>query len=85
MRTESLNLFFLILKSLYFYIENFTKIEFSYLSENLSKCFFEKKTSIKVSSGNKNNTGVFEKINSYGELLLKNKNGNLKINYGEII
>ena len=82
---ESINLFFLILKNLYFYIENFTKIEFSNLSKNLTKCFFDKESSMQILCGKNTHIGEFQKINSYGELMLKNEEGNLKIRYGEII
>lgn len=82
---ESISLFFLILKNLYFYIENFTKIEFSNLSKNLTKCFFDKESSMQILCGKNTHIGVFQKINSYGELMLKNEEGNLKIRYGEII
>ena len=78
-------LFFSILKRLYFYIENYKNIEFSYLSKKLSNRFFNKKSLINVYNGNNKSVGFFSEIGCLGELILKNKNKNLTITYGEII
>ena len=79
------NLFFNIIKRLYFFIENYKNIEFLYLSKKLSSRFFNKKSLINVYNGNNKNEGLFSKIGCLGELIIKNKNKNLTIKYGEII
>ena len=78
-------LFFNIIKRLYFFIENYKNIEFMYLSKKLSNRFFNKKSLINVYKGNNKNVGLFSKIGCLGELIIKNKNKNLTIKYGEII
>ena len=79
------NLFFNIIKRLYFFIENYKNIEFLYLSKQLSSRFFNKKSLINVYNGNNKNEGLFSEIGCLGELIIKNKNKNLTIKYGEII
>ena len=79
------NLFFNIIKRLYFFIENYKNIEFLYLSKKLSSRFFNKKSLINVYNGNNKNEGLFSEIGCLGELIIKNKNKNLIIKYGEII
>ena len=79
------NLFFNIIKRLYFFIENYKNIEFLYLSKKLSSRFFNKKSLINVYNGNNKNEGLFSEIGCLGELIIKNKNKNLTIKYGEII
>mgnify|MGYP001452627456 FL=1 len=79
------SLFFNIIKRLYFFIENYKNIEFLYLSKKLSSRFFNKKSLINVYNGNNKNEGLFSEIGCLGELIIKNKNKNLTIKYGEII
>ena len=78
-------LFFNIIKRLYFFIENYKNIEFMYLSKKLSNRFFNKKSLINVYKGNNKNVGLFSEIGCLGELIIKKKNKNLTIKYGEII
>ena len=85
LRIKAHKLFFSIIKRLYFYIENYKNIEFLYLSKKLSNRFFNKKSLINVYSGNNKNVGLFSEIGCFGELIIKNKNKNLTITYGEII
>ena len=85
LRIKALKLFFNIIKRLYFYVENYKNVEFSYLSKKLSDRFFNKKSIINVCNGNNKNEGLFSKIGCLGELIIKNKNKNLTITYGEII
>ena len=85
LRVKAHKLFFSIIKRLYFYIENYKNIEFLYLSKELSNRFFNKKSFINVYNGNNKNEGLFSKIGCLGELIIKNKNKNLTITYGEII
>ena len=86
LRIKAHKLFFSIIKRLYFYIENYKNIEFLYLSKKLSNRFFNKKSLINVYNGNnKNVKGLFSEIGCLGELIIKNKNKNLTITYGEII
>ena len=85
LKVQANNLFFCIIKKLYFYIENYSKIDFSYLSAKLSNQFFNKKSLINVSNGNHNNVGLFSKIGSLGELIIENENRNFIITYGEIV
>ncbi len=84
-KIDPLNIFFLIINNLYFYVDNFSSIQFNLLGTKLSRYFFDKNSSIKVRVGNKINIGIFKKINSFGELFLKNETGYFKISYGEII
>ena len=85
LRIKAHKLFFWIIKRLYFYIENYKNIEFLYLSKKLSTRFFNKKSIIKVYNGDYKNEGLFSEIGCLGELIIKNKNKNLTITYGEII
>ena len=85
LRVKAHKLFFSIIKRFYFYIENYKNIEFLYLSKKLSNRFFNKKSIIKVNNGNNKNEGLFSEIGCLGELIIKNKNKNLTITYGEII
>ena len=85
LRVKAHKLFFSIIKRLYYYIENYKNIEFLYLSKKLSDRFFNKKSLINVCNGNYKNEGLFSKIGCMGELIIKNKNKNLTITYGEII
>ena len=85
LRVKAHKLFFSIIKRLYFYIENYKNIDFPYLSKKLSTRFFNKKSIIKVYSGDYKNEGLFSEIGCLGELIIKNKNKNLTITYGEII
>ena len=85
LRVKAHKLFFSIIKRLYFYIENYKNIEFLYLSKELSNRFFNKKSFINVYNGNNKNEGLFSEIGCLGELIIKNKNKNLTIKYGEII
>ena len=85
LKVKAHKLFFSIIKRLYFYIENYSKIDFSYLSAKLSNQFFNKKSFINVYNGNDKNVGLFSKIGSLGELIIKNENRNLTITYGEIV
>ena len=85
LKVKAHKLFFRIIKSLYFYFENYSKIEFSYLSKKLSHQFFNKKSLINVYNGNNKNVGLFSEVGSLGELIIKNKNRNLTITYGEIV
>ena len=85
LKVKAPKLFFCIIKRLYFYIENYSKIDFSYLSAKLSNQFFNKKSLINVYNGNNKNVGLFSKIGSLGELIIKNENRNLTITYGEIV
>ena len=85
LRIKAHKLFFSIIKRLYFYIENYKNIEFLYLSKKLSDRFFNKKSLINVCNGNYKNKGLFSQIGCMGELIIKNKNKNLTITYGEII
>ena len=78
-------LFFSIIKRLYFFIENYSKIDFLYLSSKLSKQFFNKKSLINIYNGNNKNVGLFSKIGSLGELIIKNENRDFTITYGEIV
>ena len=85
LRIKAHKLFFSIIKRFYFYIENYKNIEFLYLSKKLSNRFFNKKSIIKVNNGNNKNEGLFSEIGCLGELIIKNKNKNLTVTYGEII
>jgi len=85
LRIKPHKLFFSIIKSLYFYIENYKNIEFSYLSKKLSNRFYNKESIINVYNGKNKNVGLFSKIGCLGELIIKNKNKNLTFTYGEII
>ena len=85
LKVKAHKLFFCIIKRLYFYIENYSKIDFSYLSSKLSNQFFNKKSFINVYNGNNKSVGLFSKIGSLGELIIKNENRNLTITYGEIV
>ena len=85
LRIKAHKLFFCIIKRLYFYIENYNKIEFLYLSKKLSNRFFNKKSLINVYNGTCKNEGLFSEIGCLGELIIKNKNKDLIITYGEII
>ena len=85
LRVKAHKLFFSIIKRLYFYIENYKNIEFLYLSKKLSNRFFNKNSLINVYCGNYKNEGMFSEIGCLGELIIKNKNKNLTITYGEII
>jgi len=85
LRIKAHKLFFSIIKRFYFYIENYKNIDFQYLSQNLSKRFFNKKSLIKIYNGNNKNEGIFSEIGCLGELIIKYKNKNLTITYGEII
>ena len=85
LRIKAHKLFFSIIKRLYFYLENYKNIEFLYLSKNLSNRFFNKKSLIHVYNGNNKKEGLFSEIGCLGELIIKNKNKNLTITYGEII
>ena len=78
-------LFFSIIKRLYFYIENYSKIDFLFLSTKLSNQFFNKKSLINVFNGNNENVGLFSKIGSLGELVIENENKHFTITYGEIV
>ena len=85
LRIKAHKLFFSIIKRLYFFIENYKNIEFLYLSKKLSNRFFNKNSLINVYDGDNKNKGMFLKIGCLGELIIKNKNKNLTITYGEII
>ena len=85
LKLQAHNLFFSIIKRLYFYIENYSKIDFSYLSKKLSNQFFNKKSLINVYNGNNKYIGLFSKIGPLGELIIKNENRNFTITYGEIV
>jgi len=85
LKIKAHKLFFNIIKRFYFYIENYKNIEFLYLSNKLSIRFFNKKSIINVYSGNNKKEGLFSEIGCLGELIIKNKNKNLTITYGEII
>ena len=85
LKIKAHKLFFNIIKRFYFYMENYNNIEFLYLSNKLSIRFFNKKSIINVYSGNNKNEGLFSEIGCLGELIIKNKNKNLTITYGEII
>ena len=85
LKLKAHNLFFSIIKRLYFYIENYSKIDFSYLSKKLSNQFFNKKSLINVYNGNNKYVGIFSKIGPLGELIIKNENRNFIITYGEIV
>ena len=85
LRIKAHKLFFSIIKRLYFYLENYKNIEFLYLSKKLSNRFFNKKSLIHVYNGNNKKEGLFSEIGCLGELIIKNKNKNLTITYGEII
>ena len=85
LKIKAHKLFFSIIKRLYFYIENYKNIEFLYFSKKLSNRFFNKKSLINVISGNNKKEGMFSKIGCLGELIIKKKNKNLTITYGEII
>ena len=85
LKIKAHKLFFSIIKRVYFYIENYKNIDFLYLSKKLSNRFFNKKSLINVCNGNNKNEGLFSEIGCLGELILKNRNKNLTITYGEII
>ena len=85
LKVKAHKLFFCIIKRLYFYIENYSKIDFLYLSSKLSNQFFNKNSFINVYNGKNKNVGLFSKIGSLGELIIKNENRNLTITYGEIV
>ena len=67
------------------FIDNFSEIEFEILSKNLSEIFFKKESKVVINLGKQNVEGIFEKINSSGEILLRNMGKQLRVNYGEII
>ena len=85
LKIKAHKLFFSIIKRLYFYIENYKKIEFLCLSKKLTNRFFNKKSLINIYNGNNKIVGLFSEIGCLGELIRKSKNKNLKITYGEII
>jgi len=85
LKIEAHKLFFSIIKKLYFFIENYSKIEFCILSKKLSNYFFDKKSLINVYNGKNRNVGFFSEIGSLGELIIKSNNQNLTITYGEIV
>ncbi len=82
---EAHKLFFSIIKRLYYFIENYSKIEFLLLSERLSNYFFDKKSLINIYNGKNKSAGFFSKIGPLGELIIKSNNKNLTITYGEIV
>ena len=84
-KIDPVHIFFLIINNLYYYIDNFSNIQFNLLSKKLSRYFFEKNSSIDVLTAKHINKGIFKKINSLGELYLENDSELLKISYGEII
>ena len=81
----TLHIFFLIISNLYYFLDNFSNIQFNLLSKKLSGYFFDKSSLISVLAGKQINQGFFKKINSLGELFLEKDNELLKISYGEII
>ena len=85
LKIEAQKLFFTILKRLYFFIENYSKIEFLFLSKRLSYYFYDKNSLINVYNGKNKSVGFFSEIGSLGELIIKNNNKNLTITYGEIV
>ena len=85
LKIEAQKLFFSIIKKLYFFIENYSKIEFLFLSKRLSNYFFDKNSLINVYNGKNKSVGFFSEIGSLGELIIKNNNKNLTITYGEIV
>ena len=85
LKIEAHKLFFSIIKRLYFFIENYSKIEFLFLSKKLSNYFFDKKSLINVYNGKNKSVGFFLEIGSLGELIIKSDNKNLTITYGEIV
>ena len=82
---DAISLFFLISESFYNLINSFKKINFKYLSKDLSKVFINKNSLVTINLGKKIITGRFKEINSTGQLLLIDQNRILKLNYGEII
>ena len=60
-------------------------IDYESISENLTKIFFSKKKSLTIDVSHNFYKGNFIKINSYGELLIKEKNDIKTISYGEIL
>ena len=84
-KSDSLQFFFLMIENFNLFIDNFSKIEFEILSKNLSEIFFRKESKVIINLGKQNVEGIFEKINSSGEILLRNMGKQLKVNYGEII
>ncbi len=84
-KSDSLQFFFLMIENFNLFIDNFSKIEFETLSKNLSEIFFRKESKVIINLGKQNVEGIFEKINSSGEILLRNMGKQLKVNYGEII
>ena len=50
------------------FIDNFSEIEFEILSKNLSEIFFRKESKVIINLGKQNVEGIFEKINSSGEI-----------------
>ena len=85
LKIEAQKLFFSIIKKLYFFIENYSKIEFLFLSKRLSYYFYDKNSLINVYNGKNKSVGFFSEIGSLGELIIKNNNKNLTITYGEIV
>lgn len=85
LRVKAHELFFRIIKLLYYYIENYKNIEFSFLSAKLSNQFFNKESLINVYNANNKIVGLFREIGTSGELKLKNKDSDLTITYGEIV
>ncbi len=84
-KIDPLHIFFLIISNLYYFLDNFSNIQFNLLSKKLSGYFFDKSSLISVLAGKQINQGFFKKINSLGELFLEKDNELLKISYGEII
>lgn len=84
-KVKAHKLFFWIVSSLYFYVENYPKIDFTFLSKKLSNRFFNKKSFLNVNNGSNMNVGLFSEIGPLGELIIKKNNRKLTITYGEIV
>ena len=84
-KSDPLQFFFLLIENFNLFIDNFSEIEFEILSKNLSEIFFKKESKVVINLGKQNVEGIFEKINSSGEILLRNMGKQLRVNYGEII
>jgi BirA family biotin operon repressor/biotin-[acetyl-CoA-carboxylase] ligase len=84
LKTDPINIFFMISNHLFLYINNYSKLDFDNLSSNLSKYFLYANRPVCVNNAGNKVKGDFVKINSYGKLILRNNSKNLEISFGDI-
>ncbi len=84
-RVDTLKVFFLISFNINLFINSLKHIDYEVISDNLTKNFFSKSKLLTINAANSKYSGNFVKVNSFGELIIKEKNDVKVISYGEIL